>query len=334
MNRLAGMTAVLMLAATGCDSAPARPDQPPRRGFAVPTYEVKGYDAVEAADHLRDIKAVGGTWVQLNPTWYQMSPAANGFGRTSESVSDAGLRRMIRLARAAGLRVSVKPHVDLPSDADRATIRPADPDAWFATYRAFVAHYAVIAAQEGAAEFVVGTELAGVSADRARWLDVIADARSRFSGTLVYAANYDEYERVAFWDAVDVIGIDAYFPLAGTSGADVGALVKAWAPIRARLATLSARHGRPVLFTEAGYRSQAGTLARPYSFSLTTGADQREQASGYEALLRAFEGQSWWQGVDWWMWTELPVETTPPALSYSPRGKLAEIVLATYWTPR
>lgn len=332
MSRLAGVTAVLILAAAGCDSAPAQPDQPPpRRGFAVPTYEVKGYDAVEAADHLSEIKAVGGTWVQLNPTWYQKNPAANRFGRTSESVSDAGLRRMIRLARATGLRVSVKPHLDLASDADRATIRPADPDAWFATYRTFVAHYAVIAANEGAAEFVVGTELAGVSTDRARWLDVVADARSRFSGTLVYAANYDEYERVAFWDAVDVIGIDAYFPL---SGADVGALLLAWAPIRARLAALSAAHGRPVLFTEAGYRSQAGTLARPYSYTLTTQADQREQAAGYEALLRAFEDQSWWMGVDWWMWTELPVETTPPALSYSPRGKLAEIVLATRWTPR
>jgi hypothetical protein len=350
-HRGASRVLVVLLAIAGCTPAePPVPTDPvpagpvpaepvpaptgaaPRRGFALPTYQTDGYDTVGAADHLAEIVAIGGTWVQLNPTWYQRDATANGFAAGPDSVSDAGVRRMIRLAHTAGLRVSVKPHVDLAGGGDRASILPADPDAWFGSYRAFVRHYADIAAREGAAEFVVGTELTGLSGDRPRWLDAIAEARARFPGTIGYAANYDEFERVSFWDAVDVIGVDAYFPLASGPTADTAALVRAWAPLRDRLAATAARHRRPVVFTEAGYRSQVGTVAEPYSFTLTTPADQREQAAAYEALLRVFAGQPWWSGVDWWVWTELPEESSAPEESYSPRGKLAARVLAEHWS--
>jgi hypothetical protein len=45
------------------------------------------------------------------------------------------------------------------------------------------------------------------------WRRVIAAVRGVTSARLTYAANFDAYQRVAFWDALDAIGIQAYFPL-------------------------------------------------------------------------------------------------------------------------
>ena len=48
----------------------------------------------------------------------------------------------------------------------------------------------------------------------ADWRDLITRIRKRYSGPIVYASNWwGEYDRIAFWDAVDYMGINAFFPL-------------------------------------------------------------------------------------------------------------------------
>jgi hypothetical protein len=37
--------------------------------------------------------------------------------------------------------------------------------------------------------------------------------QSRYSGPLLYAANHGNEGSVAWWDAVDIIGVDAYYSL-------------------------------------------------------------------------------------------------------------------------
>src|SRR5262249_5010892 len=150
----------------------------------------------------------------FNPTWYQAGPGEDAMRPSDQTASDDSLRHIIRRARAIGLKVMLKPHVDLPGDLDRATIRPRHTGRWFAAYVVFAQHYARIATAEKVDEFVVGTELAGVSGDRPGWSGVVRAVRGLFAGPVVYAANYDEYRRVAFWDLLDLIGVDAYWPVA------------------------------------------------------------------------------------------------------------------------
>ena len=58
------------------------------------------------------------------------------------------------------------------------------------------------------------------------WDELIAAVRTVYSGELTYAANFDQYRAVGFWPGLDLIGINAYFPLrARPSGAsDASAL--------------------------------------------------------------------------------------------------------------
>jgi hypothetical protein len=330
----AALTVVTLLVTPGeVREAPANGDDArAQRGFAMPTYTRDGYLSRQAALGLRQMVAVGARWVQLTPTWYQDRAAGSRIGPSALTPTDDGVQSMITEAHGLGLKVFLKPLLDLLPDGTtyRGTIRPADRAAWFLAYRAFIGHYAELAARHRVDQFGVGTELAGTSGDRDGWLRVIASVRERYDGPLVYAANHDEYRAVAFWDAVDLIGIDAYWPLSSRPTTDVRALRRAWAPIVEELAAFATRQRRRILFTEAGYPSQHGSTTAPWSWTTSSSPDQDEQAAAYGALLASVHGRSWWAGVFWWVWDVPPADDDP--LGYTPRGKAAERVLRQWWT--
>ncbi|MBH5333460.1 hypothetical protein IHE55_01035 [Streptomyces pactum] len=313
-------------------SAPGGPPGERIRGITLPAWDTGDYDRPEAVRYLRQIRDTGARWVVFTPTWYQDGRKRSAIRTTGETVSDHGVRRIVRLAHAEGLKVLLKPHVDLVGGGDRAEIRPADPDAWFASYRTFITHYARLARELDVERFAVGTELAGTSGDRARWSRVIDSVREVYPGRLTYAANYDEYARIRFWSALDVIGIDAYWPLTDRPTTDPAELAAGWREVVTELAAFSARHHRRVLFTEAGYVSQRGTTTAPYSWTVSDRTGEEEQAAAYQALLTAFEDRRWWAGVCWWMWDDWPDSgETPARLAYTPHGKPAEQVLRRWW---
>jgi len=328
---LTAAVAVLTGCSTGGDDPPA-PHRVQLRGITLPAWNTDDYDRHEARRYLRQIAATGARWVVFTPTWYQDGVRDSAMHTTDETASDRGVRRIVGLAHAAGLKVMLKPHVDLVDGGDRAGIRPADRDAWFTAYERFITHYAELAEDLGAEQFSVGTELAGTSADRRRWTRVIAAVRDTYRGPLTYAANYDEYARIRFWRSLDVIGIDAYWPLTDSATTDPERLAKGWEPIVAELAAFAARQDRKILFTEAGYASQRGTTAAPYSWTVSEHPAADEQSAAYQALLTAFDGRSWWAGVCWWMWDDWPDSgETAPRLAYTPHGKPAEKVLRRWW---
>lgn len=224
----------------------------------------------------------------------------------------------------------LKPHLNLtPQGSNR--IAAQDRAAWFASYTAFITHYADMAQRLGVEQFAVATELAQMTADRAAWLQVIGAVRQIYDGPLTYASSTD-WEQVPFWDALDIIGLDIYAPLSDTPTTDVAALQRAAESFIPRLAALSERYNRKILFTEAGYTSQVGTATDPSSWRISTVPAQAEQAAAYQAILAASSGQPWWAGVFWWVWSTPPYTQAEP-LDFSPRGKQAEDVIRRWWAP-
>lgn len=324
--------AVITVFATslGCQSSVAQPAAPQQRGFALPTWEVTGYDGPGVEQSLREIRALGANWVQFTPTWYQQTTTSSHIYRTEKTVSDSGQERAITLAHQLGLKVLLKPHLNLtPQGSNR--IAAQDRAAWFASYTAFITHYADMAQRLGVEQFAVATELAQMTADRAAWLQVIGAVRQIYDGPLTYASSTD-WEQVPFWDALDIIGLDIYAPLSDTPTTDVAALQRAAESFIPRLAALSERCNRKILFTEAGYTSQVGTATDPSSWRISTVPAQAEQAAAYQAILAASSGQPWWAGVFWWVWSTPPYTQAEP-LDFSPRGKQAEDVIRRWWAP-
>jgi hypothetical protein len=348
VQRLACLgAAVLALAAARPTSAEAHQpaaSRPFQEGISFATWWSGQYATPEADYSLSLLASTGAEWVALIVTGYQKTPGSTTIDYTStRTPTDDELAQVIRQAHSLGLRVMLKPHLDLEDEATTGWWRghigtyfttEAQWAAWFASYRAFITHYAQLAQQAGADQFVVGTELLGTTHRADDWRRVVADVRAVYKGPIVYASLHSgEETSITWWDAVDYIGVDAYYPLNDNPDENptVEELEAAWAGPKATLSALSARYGKPVIFTEIGYRSTAGCTAFPWDSWRSGRINWVEQAAAYEAAFRQFYNEPWMAGMYWWFWPADPWASGPCDTGYSPRQKPAEDILRAWY---
>jgi hypothetical protein len=299
-----------------------------QRGANFNTYTPGAYGTSNADASLARLKSDGNDSVEIIATWYQSKIAPD----PTRSPSDASVLHAMQQARALGLKVTLKPHVNVNDGTWRGLIAPTDGAAWWASYRAMIQHYADLANQGGATMLVVGTEMQSMTLATARWQTVISDARARFSGKLTYAANYTEFQQIQFWNSLDYIGVDAYFALTNTIGDTVATLKGRWTSWgwKTALKNVSTAFGKPVLFTEIGYRSTADTALHPGMWDTPGAVDLAAQAKAYEAFYEAFEGETWFAGAYWWNW---PAQIGPSPgwdSDYPSIGKPAEDIMKSW----
>jgi glycosyl hydrolase family 113 len=327
--RLIALSAALVLAfvAIAMSRAPARDGL--QRGFVLLGLKSDSYRGPGSDTALRRMAAEGADRVAIFSQWFVADPTASPPAPDpARTPSDASILHAMATARAAGLRVTLKPQVGIRTGDWIGAAHPSDPNAFWSGYRSMLLHYADLAQRGGASMLVVGTEMASLSGDETRWRELIGEVRARFHGDLTYAANYDEFERVRFWDALDYIGIDAYFPLADATDPSPTReqLAAAW-PRRGYLdaiARVSGRTGKRVLFTELGYRSIRTAAVHPNVWQGSGVTDTRAQANAYEAFYAAVARQPWMAGIYWWA---VNPDGSPPQ-DYDPTGKPAEAVVA------
>jgi hypothetical protein len=298
-------------------------------GFVLTGWSSNAYLEPGADRALDRMRNAGSDHAAIFTQWFLADPAASDLAPdTSRTPTDAALMHAMHKARELGMEVTMKPQVGILSGGWIGTAHPADPDAFWSGYRTMLLHYADLAQQGGASTLVIGTEMRTLSGDDGRWRPLIAEVRTHFRGALTYAANYDEFVSVPFWDALDYIGIDAYFPLAAADrpAPTPDELAAAWSTrgYLGTLGALSARTGKKVLFTELGYRATHATAVAPNVWDRVGLTDTRAQANAYTAFYDAVADQPWMAGVYWWevsvgrWWIQ----------DYSPLGKPAEQVLA------
>lgn len=283
-------------------------------------------------------------WIALTPFGWQLRYNKPEIElRTTDvlwSESDEGLRQIAAAAHTRGIKILLKPHIWLIEEVPdqwRGTISfisEVEWQRWESDYRNFVLHYARLAAAADIEMLSIGVELHFPIRQRpAFWHSLIAEVRSVYAGQLTYGANwYREYEEVSFWDELDYIGVHAYFPLTQAMNASVADLEKGWEKHLQEIESLQRRHDKPVLFTEIGYRSVAGTAIAPWDWTVRLPLDMQEQVDAYEALFRTFWDKPWFAGVYIWNWT--PDHSRAGGTrddQFSPQNKPAEAVLARWF---
>lgn len=296
---------------------------------------------------LRRIRDLGTTHLTLIPFGWQRRPDAPSVRLdTSDgwfSESDTGIRTLARKAESLDMGIILKPHVWIGHYSSEGQARNEvgfDTEAkwtqWEADYRRFMMHYARLAQNVGADVLVIGTELHRAAESRADfWRQLAADVRTVYDGKLTYAANwYAEYEGIQFWDALDFVGVQAYFPLANAENPSMEALREGWGQHRARLQRIHERTGRPVLFTELGYRSAPSAAAKPWEWperdeEQVAGADTL-QARCYRAFFEVMTDTPWFAGAILWKYQALPERRHPTG--FSPQGRLAERVIHRWFS--
>jgi uncharacterized protein (TIGR03437 family) len=305
------------------------------------------YTYATATASRNDLAATNANWAGVLATWYQPSLTANAMAPSAtQTPTDAAVTQAIQELHSKGIKVMLKPHVDVNDAAGswRGNINPADPDTWFANYTQFIVHYAQMADSLGVEMLCIGTELKTVSgsANQARWYAVIAAIRAVYGGALTYASNAtsagDEFTTVSFWDRLDLIGLDGYFALTNRSDPTLAQLVAAWRQNSSQLdlvATVTNFYNarqKPIIFTEIGYMSSAGTNTEPWNSNHVGAYDPTEQRNCIDAAFTVWsQWSSWMKGFFWWDWPVAPPSATDT--SYNPRGKPAAGLLLAWQSP-
>lgn len=295
---------------------------------------------------LQTLKADGGTWVAVVPYgfcrkddphffWSGNRPPGERRGGQWWGETPEGVAETVQMARAQGLKVMLKPHVWMMggSHLDLAFDKEADWQTFEADYRGYVLGHARLADSLKIELFCITTELDKFAQARPDfWKQLIIDVRKIYTGKLTYAANWDRYDKLPFWDQLDYIGVDAYFPLSDDKTPSVKALVRGWKQPITELAALSATHQKPILFTEFGYRSCDRTAEKPWESETDCQSNMEAQTNAYGALYEAVGSQSWFAGGFVWKWFMLERHGPRERDRYSPQGKPAEKVLQRTWT--
>lgn len=260
----------------------------------------------EMARSLAEITTLGADWIAIHP---YARIEKNGDVRYRTAVDMDYLARAAELAGAAEVEIFWKPHLAYWGNFEwRGAIEFADDATWrrfFDTYRAFIVDQARFAESIGIELFAVGVELERTTQHESDWRRIIAAVRQVFSGRLTYAANWDSLDQVPFWDALDLIGVHAYFPLAGEDDVlDRATIWQGWDAPLATLETLSKAEGdKPVLFAEIGYpRSRRAAFEPWIPDNLDTPAVQSLRRLLIEVAAERVEAAPFVAGMFWWKW--------------------------------
>jgi hypothetical protein len=290
---------------------------------------------------LREIAATGAEHVQIDVVWLQSDVRAHDIAPDrTVSPDDNTVRRTLLQAKALGLTTTLFPIVRPRRHGPKEWRGVFDPAAgaarWFQSYRGFVLHIARLAHQGDAARLSVGSELCSLEHEEAHWRALIQAVRGEFRGRLTYSANWDQLDRVQFWDALDDVGVTAYFELAGAQGDEVPGkprgeprpqpptqiedLRSRWRAPRAQLQRLRERTQRPLWITEIGYPSHADAARVPWDETRAAPVDLALQARLFRAACVELFQSGAVDGLTIWNWFGHGGETDT---GYSPRKKPA-----------
>ena len=239
-------------------------------------------------------------------------------------------------AQRHDLKVLLKPHVWVmgdgwPGEYDLET--EAEWREWEITYANYIMTYAHIADSMGVDMLAIGTEFRIPAVEReAYWRGLIRRVKQVYKGKLTYAANWDNYHKVTFWDQLDYIGVDAYFPINNADTPSVEELEKGWEPLYKELKAFSKKYQKPMLFTEYGYQSVNGAAGEHWNIDKShQSINMKTQANAYQALFNTFWKEDWFAGGFFWKWHLTENRGGPSNGDFTPQGKTAAQVIAQHY---
>ena len=319
------------------------------------------YEGPGPKESMQKLAATNANWICLafgaemetfdspNILWSDANPAM---------VSDTEIRRAIQLARDNGLKVLLKPVVNVRDGTWRAWIKFENEDGtrdmeawkvWWQDFRAMLIHYAKIAEETNCEMLCLGCEMEATEEDEDQWRSLIKDIRKIYRGTLTYNTNWGREDDVQWWDAVDVISISAYYPVGSDdpnkwiekglhtvplANTTVEAMKKRWQPHKEHLASVSEKNNRPILFIELGVCSAKGFSAAPWTHQLPDAVyDGQEQKRYYQATMEVFWNEPWFIGFTWWAWDPnlYTLQQAQSDTSFCVYGKPAEELLTEWY---
>lgn len=317
------------------------------KGASVQPSSTTDFASASFQQSLQNLKATGANYVSLIIPYYQSNDQSSDIQAGYNTPTDAALGSAIDYAHSLGLAVALNIHNETYTGDWRADIKPNDRTTWFTNFNTELQHVGSIAQTHHAEMVVMGTEMVSVASsyinsdNTERWQTLIANMRKIYSGKLTYDANStnnnsdafeDEKESIGFWGSLDYVGLSLYYNL-NTGDNSVGSLSSQWNYWNTNdLKNFQQRVGKPLFFTEVGYRSVDNAHQSPWDSAKGGGYNPTEQVNDYEAFLSYWNNYPYVAGVFFWNWDSNPNGEGSGNTDYTVQNKPAQQTMTKWFT--
>lgn len=261
------------------------------------------------ASTFKPIQELGSNWISLMPYAFTRNGEPDiKFNEDWQWVGEReeGIVESIESARANNLKVMIKPHLWIHSQftGDVKFETEEKWKRWEDSYSNYILFYAKLSEKHNVEMLCIGTELKEFIKERPLyWSNLIEKVKKVYSGKITYAANWDNYDKIPFWKELDLIGIDAYFPLNEEKTPIKKELIIVWEKWWNNLEIHSETVNKKIIFTEIGYRSIDYCAKEPWvSYDDLGKENQQAQANCLEAFFETAKNKAFFEGVFLWKW--------------------------------
>ncbi len=308
--------------------------------FAHEGYSIyNGYGSALASNSLKRIASIKGNAVAIVPYSYMDNPNKPSFIPITQSAGSENDQSVIfagKEAQKLGMIAMLKPQIwfgrgSWPGDVYMNSEK--DWQLFFDYYYRWMRHYALVAEMYGFDALCVGVEFARATLEREQdYRNLIRKLRGIYSGPMTYAANWgEEFEKLNFWDELDFIGIDCYYPLSNNKTASKKDLDQNFKTVLQKIEGVSTAYNKPVIFTEIGFRSVDHTWIQPHESANNRPVNLEAQRMCYEIVLKNIKNKKWCQGLLWWKWPSHMNNSDGANTRFTPFNKPAEKIVETYF---
>jgi len=224
------------------------------------------------------------------------------FGETKK-----GAKQYIEMLHKNRVEVLLKPQIWIWRGEFTGNLKMKNEQEWQAleaSYKKFIITYATLAQETKVEIFCIGTELKEFIKNRPKyWAELIVEVKKIYKGKLTYAANWDEYTKFPFWEMLDYIGVDAYFPISEEKLPSAEDLKTGWQKWKGEMEKIAVSKNKKILFTEYGYRSMDYTAKKPWLVDRNDeNVNLDAQVNATKVIIEEFWKENWFAGGYVWKW--------------------------------
>lgn len=308
--------------------------------FAHEGYDIyNGYISRMATESLKKQASLNANAAAIIPYSYIRNPQKPSYISISESPGNENDESIVHAAYQAkklGMTTMLKPQIWLgrgswPGDVEMQS--EADWQQFFEHYYRWIRHYALMAEIYQMDILCIGTEFAKATVQREEdWRQLIQKIRKLYSGKITYAANWgEEFEQIAFWDELDYIGLDCYYPLSKKENPSKKELAASFKDVMGKIETVTTRYQKSLIFTEIGFRSIDAPWKNPHADGGDAAFNGDHQKLCYETVFESIQGKDWCQGLFWWKFPTDLQNMGWEQKGFTPNRKPAEVVIKKWF---
>lgn len=307
--------------------------------FAHEGYRIyNGYGSKKATESLEKLTGLGTNSIAIVPYGYMNNTQTPSFIRMSNrpgSETDESVIHSFTMAKKMGMSAMLKPQIwfrgSWPGDVEMNS--EEEWHQFFHHYHHWIIHYAMLAEIYNMPMFCLGVEFAKATVQRSDdWKKLIKQTRGIYAGQLTYAANWgDEFENIDFWEELDFIGLNCYYPLHHSEECSKEELKNGFEKVIDKIESVVKKHKKPLVFTEIGFRSINAPWKEPHAGQRNDSFNGEHQKKCYEAVFESVKDQKWCKGILWW---KFPCYLDYRGLengSFTPNNKPAEEIVKEWF---